>query len=673
MSDKQSSGQKTSHGKVTKPLVSRTSHAGRQHKSQALNHKKQAHQRRRLRKNTVNSGAASRGSFKSDRKRFFFVWFITGLCFAALFTRVFYIQVLNAGFYQEKGAGLITSTRTQPAYRGMIVDRNNHPLAISAPLETVVFSPYDYAKQYYYVKKQLLNKKNSIKEGVDSSKEIEALEKQLKELDLSRLAAASHYSLDKLKQITGIEHDVDVNDEKAVKENLPKGSGSRRLVLLNKVMPEIADAVMAEGFFAVNKEVFFQRYYPQPLPNAALIGFMSESDNGASKGYQGRTGIEKAYQDTLAGSDGKVFVLKDARQNSLKEIKQIQPEIAGKDVKLTIDSRLQYLLYRELEKIGRLQSARWSSGMVVDVQTGDVLAMSMWPSFNPNNLSGIANEHQANRTVQDMFEPGSVMKPFTVAAALSSGRYSENSLIDTSPGSLRIKGYTIRDHGNLGRINFATLLQKSSNVASAKIALSLPPETLSNMQRQFGFGHKTSLNLPGELDGKIPTPSESQTDLRATMSYGYGIQVTLAQLAQAYATLASGGIMHPLRVVKSDKPVEGYRVIEQHHANSIVQMLEKVTQPGGTAKTAAIDGYRVAGKTGTSRRNNPKGGYYTDQYRTVFAGIAPVSDPRLVVVILVEDPQKQHYAGQVAAPVFHNVMQEALRLYNVPLDKPLKK
>ncbi len=333
---------------------------------------------------------------------------------------------------------------------------------------------------------------------------------------------------------------------------------------------------------------------------------------------------------------------------------------------------MQYVLYKELEQVGRTQSARSSSGIVVDVLTGDVLALGSWPSFNSNNLSERTGANERNRPVLDTFEPGSVMKPFTVAAALESGKYSTSSLINTSPGSLYVGGYTIRDSGNYGAITLAKLIQKSSNVASAKIAFSLPANAISDMQRRFGFGQKTALNFPAEASGGVSDPSEKEYSRRATLSYGYGQTVTLAQVAQAYAALANNGMLRPLRLVKEDELPEPTQVIEPKNAQAIVKMMELVTEQGGTARAAAINGYRVAGKTGTSRRTNPNGGYYTDQHRTTFAGIAPASNPRFAIAILVEDPRRQFYAGQVSAPVFHNVMKEALRLYNVPFDKPLQ-
>lgn len=681
--------QKSASGKVIKPLRPASS-AKSNSKNNASQPSKNAKNERsaklfgRLKKNeqqgaytsvknrkskrsimTKASGASSRGGFEYDKNRFRTIWAIALGVLGLLIGRAYYLQVANAQFYQDKGNQLITSERTQKSYRGMITDRNQLPLAVSAPLATVSFSPHDYAQEYYELNRVIIEN--------PSQPVLRArMQKRLDNMDLTTLAAAANISVEELKKATAIDDSVDVTDEAAVKAALPSGPGSHYLPLLSKVTPEIAQSVSSLDFPGVNEKNFFQRYYPQPQPNSQLLGFMGQNANDPEGGYEGRAGIERQFEKTLAGDDGKVLVLKDAKQNSLKEIKQLKPEVPGKDVALTIDSRLQYLLYKELEKAGRLQQARWSTGMIVDVQTGEVLALSTWPSFNSNNLNEMTGENQRNRALLDVFEPGSVMKPFTVAAALASKKYTANSLINTSPGSIRVQGYTIRDHNNLGTINFATLLQKSSNVASTKIALSLPPDAITNMQHKFGFGSKTPLQFPGEGAGLVTTPLEKEYSRRATVSYGYGLQVTLAQVAQAYSALAAGGVMHPLTLNKTDKPLPSKRIMERDQAMAIVEMLEAVTLPGGTAKAADIDGYRVAGKTGTSRRINPNGGYYTDQYRNVFAGMAPASNPRLVSVILLEDPRGQHYAGLTAAPVFHNVMKEALRLYNVPLDKPLK-
>lgn len=599
-----------------------------------------------------------------DVGRYKFAWAIAAVCFAILFARAFYLQVINSSFLIEQGEKLITSKRSVPVYRGMITDTTGAPLAANAPLSTVVFSPYDYAVEYYRLDKIIKTSQNA--------KTIAKASKDLKQMDLVKLAATANFPLEKLQNAVAIKHDLDLSDEEAVNAALPKGAGSRRLIILPKAPPEIVKPLMALDFVGISEEKFFQRYYLQAEPYAQILGYMAQSSDEKNGGYVGRAGIEAKYEKQLAGERGQVLILKDARQSAIKEIKEIKPTVEGQDIHLTIDSRLQYVLYKELEQVGRTQSARSSSGIVVDVLTGDVLALGSWPSFNSNNLSERTGANERNRPMLDTFEPGSVMKPFTVAAALESGKYSTSSLINTSPGSLYVGGYTIRDSGDYGAITLAKLIQKSSNVASAKIALSLPANAISDMQRRFGFGQKTALNFPAEASGGVSDPSEKEYSRRATLSYGYGQTVTLAQVVQAYAALANNGMLRPLRLVKEDELPEPTQVIEPKNAQAIVKMMELVTEQGGTARAAAINGYRVAGKTGTSRRTNPNGGYYTDQYRTTFAGIAPASNPRFAIAILVEDPRRQFYAGQVSAPVFHNVMKEALRLYNVPFDKPLQ-
>ena len=613
------------------------------------------------------SGASDRGGV-SDLARFQIVWGVALFGLLVLVARAGYVQLINPTFFSEKGEGFITTTKTQTAYRGMISDRNGLPLAVSAPLSTVSFSPYDYANKYYYTKREIVK-------NADNPEVQDVWRKRLEAMDLTLLANTTGMSLDTLRQAVAIDDNVAVTGEgyeERIKNALPSGTGSHYLLLMREVRPEIADAVTELNFPGVHEDYKFKRYYPQPQPNAQLLGFMGEDSNDPDAGYHGRAGIERMMQERLAGKDGKVLMLKDGSRTELEELSQIEPLVEGQDVTLTIDARLQYLLYKELEKVGRIQRARWATGMVVDVQTGEVLALSTWPAFNNNKLSEMTGENQRNRALIDTFEPGSVMKPFTVAAALKSGEYNINSLINTSPGVIRVRGYNIRDHGNLGTIGFATLLKKSSNVASTKIALKLPADGITSVQREFGFGQKTALNFPAEQAGNVPSPTEKETARRATISYGYGLEVTLAQIAQAYAALGAGGVMHPLTLIKDNaNQLSSKSIMPKDDALAIVNMMETVTEEGGTGTAAAIDGYRVAGKTGTSRRVNPEGGYYDDQYRTVFAGIAPASNPRLATVILVEDPQEDHYAGQVAAPVFKKVMQEALRLYNVPLDKPL--
>lgn len=608
-------------------------------------------------------GALSVGG-KNDAWRFSLIWLFMLAGCLILVSRAYYLQVANSEFYIKKSEEFITSKRTVPVSRGMIKDTNGVPLAANAPLVTVVFSPQDYARAYYLAKKNVQNARSE--KGRQNAAE------KLAKFDLEKLAEASGYSLEGLKKAVSINDTINPADDKAVEKALPKGAGSQRLVLMNRTTPEAAAAVRALKFAGVNEEVQSRRFYLQAEPMAQVLGYMANSQ--ADDIYKGRAGIEGQYDEVLSGEAGQILVLKNADQYALKQLEEIKPVTLGKDVNLTIDARLQYVLYKELEQVGRQQSARWASGIIVDIPTGDVLAMGAWPSFNSNKLSERTGANERNRAVLDAFEPGSVIKPFTVAAALESGRYNKNTLIDTGGGSMRLPGYTIRDGGAYGAIPLSKLIQKSSNVASAKIALNLPATAMVDMQRRFGFGKKTALNFPAEASGSIITPKASEQARRATLAYGYGQQVTLAQIAQAYAALGAGGQLRPLRLVKDDLPQEKpTQVISEAHAREIVSMMELVTMQGGTGKEAAIDGYRVAGKTGTSRRYSPELKRYAEgQYRTIFAGVAPASSPRFAVAILVEDPRRQFYAGPVSGPVFSRVMREALRLYDVPMDKPLE-
>lgn len=617
-------------------------------------------QKKLAKTNKKNQGVVMIGGLQ-DVQRFWIIWGVMIIALFGLFVRAWWIQVYRSDFYIQKANQYITTHRSLPVQRGMILDTNGIPLAANAPLVTVVFSPYDYAESYYANKKAL--------QKAQSEKAKKRYAQALENMDLTRLASVSNIPKQTLQDLVKIDDNVNLEDPKAIKAVLPKGAGSRRKVIFNKTTPEIAKTVTDLNMAGVFAEQHEQRYYLQPEPNANILGYMSQLTKGEKTVYAGTAGIERSLNDRLAGEAGQMLTLRGFG-STIEEIGETRPKRDGENITLTLDSRLQYVLYKELVELGRTQSARSSAGIVVDVLTGDVLAMSSWPSFNSNNLDELMGTNERNRVVMDAIEPGSVMKPFTVAAALDSGKYNVNTLIHTAPGSMNIGGSTIRDSGNYGSITMAKLIQKSSNVGSAKIALSLPNDAIADIQRRFGFGQKTNLNLAGEVSGIVRTPKDTAT--RATMSYGYGQAVTLAQIAQAYATLGNHGVMHPLRLIKNDPAPEPKRVISEDNAQKIVAMMRTVTEQGGTATGATINGYHVAGKTGTSRRTDPvKGGYAEGQYRNIFAGVAPASNPRFAIAIIVEDPQKAKYAGQTVAPVFANVMKETLRLYNVPFDKPL--
>ena len=469
------------------------------------------------------SGASRQGSIEEDAIRFKAIWIAMGLVFVAIFGRLAYIQVINKSYYQGKGNSLITTIKKEPSYRGMITDRNNMPLAISAPLTSVYFSPHDYAVEYYELKARQQELQKS-KPSKSVSRELERVAKRLQNMDLAKLSALTGISVSEFKNAVRINDNINLADKEAIKAVLPTGAGSHYFPLMKNVQPEAAQPLIDADFAGVSTETFYQRYYPQPQPNAQLLGFMARTNMTDGTHYQGQAGVERVFNDMLSGKDGEVMVMRDAKNNSIKEIEQVKPEVAGKDLQLTVDSRLQYILYQELEKVGRVQQARWAAGMIVDVNSGEVMAMSNWPSFNANDLNSLSNENQRNHALMDVFEPGSVMKPITVATGLKSGQYNANSLVNTSPGSMVVQGHTIRDHGNLGTISLRTLLQKSSNIGSAKIALSLPASAMSDMQKAFGFGAKTNLKLPGESAGLVPTPEQNEIARRATVSYGYGLQ-----------------------------------------------------------------------------------------------------------------------------------------------------
>lgn len=620
-------------------------------------------QKKLPKKNKSHQGVVLIGGLH-DVQRFQAIWVIMVIFFAILFGRAWWLQVHHADFYIQKANEFITFRQNLPVQRGMILDTNGVPLAANAPLMTVVFSPYDYANAYY-TNKRFLQEAQS-----ESAKK--RYSQALQNMDLTRLASVSNIPKQTLQAMVKIDDKVNVKKEEEIKAALPKGTGSRRVVVFNKTTPEIAQTVIDLKMAGISVEKHEQRFYLQPEPNAHILGYMSQITKGKKSVYTGRSGLELTHNEYLSGKAGQMLMLRGFG-TQIEEVKEIKPRTDGENLTLTIDSRLQYILYKELVELARIQSVRSASGMVVDVLTGDVLAMSSWPSYNSNNLSELNGTNERNRPVMDAIEPGSVMKPFTVAAALDSGKYNLNTLIHTSPGTLSVgDGRVIRDSANYGSITMAKLIQKSSNVGSAKIALSLPADAIAKIQTRFGFGQKTNLNMAGEVAGVVRTPKRGETALRATMAYGYGQEVTLAQIAQAYATLGNNGVMRPLRLIKDDPAPQSKRVISESHAQSIVAMMRTVTEQGGTALGAAINGYHVAGKTGTSRRIDPvKGGYAEGQYRNIFAGVAPASNPRFAVVIVAEDPQKQKYAGQTVAPVFAKVMKEVLRLYNVPFDKPL--
>lgn len=583
-----------------------------------------------------------KNSIAVDMWRFYVMWGFVLLCFLVLVGRAFYVQVINKDFLQNKANAKILRTEKLKAMRGVIQDRNNIPLAISTPIMKVVIDP-----QNYYETKETFDKTT------------QELKKTPNSYKLKNQLPKENLNLDELADAIGM-------DRVELKRKVKERSRSRYLVLKKEVPPSQADLLSKRNFAGVYAEKSYKRYYPQPQPNSQIIGLTNTEGLGIE-------GLEMQLNTRLAGVDGEQKIVRDKQGNRVRTPEVLKEVKAGENITLSIDSRLQYIMYRELTAVGVANNARSATAIAVDVKTGEILAMTSWPSYNPNDKNSLKNKDaMRNRGAVDSFEPGSTMKPLTVSMALESGKYTANSVLNTSPGSMRVGNHTIRDTHNYGALTLGGIIQKSSNVGVAKIALSLPYSTLPTFYKRLGFGQRSAVKFPGESPGLILPPSKWNVSEVATMAYGYGLNATVLQLADAYAMLANKGKKVPLSLYKLADTPKGEQMIDPKIADQVLLMMETATLPGGTATRATIPGYRVAGKTGTAHKLRADlKGYSTNEYRALFAGVAPVSDPRLAMVVVVENPKGAYYGGTVSAPVFSRVMQESLRLLNVPLDKPL--
>ncbi|MCK7607950.1 penicillin-binding protein PBP3 [Acinetobacter portensis] len=584
----------------------------------------------------------SRNSVSIEMWRFYLMWGVVLLCFVALIGRAFYVQIVNHDFLQNKANAKILRTESIKAMRGVIYDRHGVPLAISTPVMKIVIDPRDYfeaKKLYEDISAELIKDPTNRK--------------------LKRQLPDSNLNLDELADAVGM-------DRAELRKKMNDRSRSRYLVLKKEVPPQQADVILKREFQGVYTEKNYKRYYPQPQPNAQIIGLTNSEGMGIE-------GLEMQLNTRLAGVDGEQQVIRDKRGNRVKDPEIIKEVEAGENITLSIDSRLQYIMYRELTASGVANNARSATAITVDVKTGEILAMASWPSYNPNDKNGLNNKDaMRNRGAVDSFEPGSTMKPLTVAMALESGKFTTNSVINTAPGTMRVGNHTIRDTHDYGSLTLGGIIQKSSNVGVAKIALSLPYSTLPTFYKRVGFGERSAVKFPGESAGLILPKNKWNVSEVATMAYGYSLNATVLQLADAYAMIANKGKKMPLSLYKLEELPKGEQMIDPKIADQVLLMMEAVTLPGGTARQADIPGYRVAGKTGTAHKlRADRKGYSQSDYRALFAGVAPVSDPRLAMIVVVENPKGQYYGGLVAAPVFARVMQESLRLMNVPLDKPL--
>jgi cell division protein FtsI (penicillin-binding protein 3) len=534
------------------------------------------------------------------------------LGFGVLIVRAVYLQGLNNDFLQKKGDARYGRVIELSATRGMITDRNREPLAISTPVESVCASPADVEISQAQMKRL----------------------SQLLELDAGEIQKRF-------------------------------GETSRDFVYLKRHLPPEQAAKIVElnvpGIFLQRE---YRRYYPGSDYFAHLIGFTDIDD-------QGQEALELAFDSQLAGKSGSRRVIKDRLGHIVEDVESVSLPQQGRDLALSVDAKIQYLAYRELKNAVDANRAKAGGIVVLDVETGEVLAMANLPSYNPNNRGKLEPRRTRNRTVTDLFEPGSTLKPFTIAVALESGKYKPETVIQTGSGQLTIGSATIHDAHPDGALTVAQVIQKSSNVGAAKIALSMPAEQMWDMFSNVGFGTQPHSGFPGEVSGKLRPYASWRPIEQATMAYGHGLSLSLLQLARAYMVFASDGEIKPVTVVKLDTPAQSTRVISAETALQVRKMLELVVQPGGTAPRAQITGYRVAGKTGTAHKLDGAT-YAPNKYVSSFIGFAPASAPRLIVAVMIDEPTAgQYYGGTVAAPVFSNVMAGSLRFLGVKTDAPL--
>ena len=549
-------------------------------------------------------------ALKLPRWRARFMFASVMVAFAVMLGRAFYLQGVHDDFLQARGEARFTRVIEVPASRGVITDRFGEPLAISTPVESA---------------------------GVSRS--------------ILRMTDAQASALAKLL-------DIDVASiRKRVSE-----SSSDFVFLKRQLPPDQAARVLQLKIPGVLLEREYRRYYPAGEVAAHLVGFNNVDDNG-------QEGIELAYQEWLAGKPGSRRVMQDKRGQIIEDMESLRVPQQGRDLALSIDQKIQYLAYRELKAAVAQHKAKAGSAVVIDVQTGEVLALVNLPAFNPNNRGRLTGQQTRNRAIIDLYEPGSTMKAFTIAAGLEAGIVSPESIIQTGPGSLTIGPNTIRDVSPLGALTVTQVLQKSSNVGSAKIALQLPSATLWQSFSDAGFGLPTKVGFPGEGHGRLRAPKTWRPIEQATMSYGHGLSVTLLQIARAYSIFATDGEMRPTSIVRVDSPPPATRVISAETARRVREMLELATGPGGTAPRAQVAGYRVAGKTGTARKI--ENGVYVSRYVASFIGFAPASAPRVIVAVMIDEPSNgAYYGGAVAAPIFSQITAGTLRMLGVAHDAP---
>lgn len=541
-----------------------------------------------------------------------------GLTMLALFAlaltvsgRIVWLHVVRHDFLAEQGDKRSLRHVEISAHRGTITDRNGEPLAVSTPMITLWANPLELA------------------------------------------ASREHWP--------ELARALEVNAAGLIRK-IEANQGRSFMYLERGVTPEQGERVMALGIEGVYQREEFRRFYPAGEVTAHLVGLTDIDENG-------REGVELAYNDWLAGVPGKRRVVQNRKGQIIADVQVVQNAKAGQPVALSIDLRLQYLAHRELQRTIQEFKAKAGSLVMVDVKTGEILALVNYPTYNPNNRASYSASGSRNRALVDVFEPGSTVKPFTIAAALGSGRWQPGSTVDVGNGQMKIGKYTIRDVSRGGVLDLTNVLKKSSNVGISKIALDIGAEPVASLMQQVGFGADTGLGFPGESAGRFPIHRRWGAAETATMAYGYGFSVTATQLAHAYAILGNNGVSVPLSLLRKDRDVTESQVLNPATSQVVLEMLRSVVEDeGGGGQRAKVPGYHVAGKSGTAKKSL-SGGYTQDSYRSLFAGVGPVSEPRIALAIVIDEPsQGGYFGGVVAAPAFSRIMAGSLRLLNVRPD-----
>ena len=533
------------------------------------------------------------------------------------------------------------------SYRGIIEDRNGEALAISSPAPSITINPKEFVKDNESVIKQMEKHFRADHGGEKLT------ESQIQEVKVA-------YKTEKAAKIAQLEKLLDLPSGK-VNRILDEKKGKGFAYLAKKINPGLAEQVKDLKLAGIDILREFKRFFPSGEVTAHLLGFTNAEDVG-------QVALEQSYETLLKGTDGKKRVIKDGLHQVIADVENIASPIPGKNLQLSIDQRIQYLAYRELQNAVDSNKAKAGTLVVLDAKTGEILAAVNQPSFNPNSKAFLKESLYRNRAFTEVFEPGSTVKPFTVAAALE-GKYIRPGDFFNTDGVFPVGNHTVRDTHHYGVLNVEGVIKKSSNIGVAKMALKMPTNYFWDMFSKMGFGASPATGFPGETDGRMPVMKRMRDFDKATLSFGYGLNVSALQLARAYTALADDGVLHSVSLLKRDEDIDAQRVLSQKTAKTIRTMMETVISKEGTAYEARVDGYRVAGKTGTAKKAGSHG-YSADSYFALFAGLAPASDPRLVIVVMIDEPSAgQYYGGLVAAPVFSKVMGGALRLLGVTPDQ----